>query len=431
MSITHQAWLLSFTLVLVLIVLISPLFLHDDKSDQYPTHQISKKISTAFHTGGIEEVKAQYAGLASNVYVVIEDDKGNAITSNSAHSNGFSIRDINKTEPTNVSGKSSINYHYDIVPLDKSKTARIVVWSAQSNADNPMLTASLFIGSVVIAAILSFFWGYTIQRRLQKLNQLTSQIINSGDVSLRLPQSSSSKDFDELENNLNGMLNKIETLMEDARHTGDAIAHDLRVPLTRLKNRLETISPRESDVEQQLEQANSEIDHIIFIFNALLRLSILASGKQLINLAAIELSELVQEVVEFYQPLAEDKNISVKVVVNKAAVNADKQLLFQALSNVLDNAIKFAPQAGKVIVAINISDSVYIAVSDNGVGVPPEEMQKLSQRFYRGDKSRTQSGTGLGLSLVKAIVNLHQGQLEFADNGPGLVVTLRLPYLKH
>lgn len=430
LSITHQTWLLSFALTLVLVVLVTPLVLNDNELDQAPISQISEKISTAFYTGGINNVEREYAELATNVYVGIKDQHGNFVTSNLDKTFSNYLHAMTKAELDHVSGKSSVNFLHHLTNLPNGFTLYVAIWQAPEKQDNPILLAGLFLGSVTIAAVLSLIWGVIIRRRLQSINQLTSQIIRSGDVSLRLPSSSSSKDFNELECNLNSMLSKIETLMEDARSTGDAIAHDLRAPLTRLKGKLEMLSSQSDNLDQQLHEAHQEIDHIVTIFNALLRLSILESGKQMIKLSPVAVSTIVQDVVELYEPLADDKKLSMEFICHDAIVNADKQLLFQAICNVVDNAVKFAPEGSKVSVVVENRQHVHITVADSGAGVTPANINKLTERFFRGDESRTLAGTGLGLSLVKAVITLHQGQLEFADNHPGLIVTITLPKLQ-
>ena len=256
---------------------------------------------------------------------------------------------------------------------------------------------------------------------------LIANIIHSGDVSLRLPVSSSSKDFDQLEANVNSMLDKIESLMVTARHTGNAVAHDLRLPLTRLKNKIEAMTHDATDSTNTLEDVSREIDHIISIFNALLNLSKLESGMQHIERERVELSSLLCDVIELYQPVAEEKNILVRTDIRRGSVNANKQLIFQAVCNVLDNAIKFTPKNGEISVTVEINDQAIITIADNGKGVITDDIEKLTKRFFRADKSRTEAGSGLGLSLVKAIVDLHQGQLNFFDNAPGLMVKLCLP----
>lgn len=422
LSITHQAWLLSAALLFVLMVLTYPLLSKDNNSEYGDTVKVGEHLSAVFRATGIEGITSEFAKLATNVFVEVKDSQGKTIASNIKDSRTFFI--------SNAEKKASVLYHYETVKLTKQLSAHIVVREVQTIPDNPWLMAILFLGSLVVAALMSFLWGNLIQRRLQKINQLTSQIIHSGNVSLRLSPSQSSKDFEVLEDNLNAMLTKIETLMINARQTGDAIAHDLRGPLTRLKHKLETISPDSSTLIKQLNEVHDEIDHMVTIFNTLLRLSIIESGKQLIKLEPVSICRLIHDAIELYEPLAQEKNIIFIMNTHEATVMADKQLLFQALANVIDNAIKFSSDAGEISVQTAMNQNfIVITVADRGMGVSLQEMQKLSERFYRADKSRTKSGTGLGLSLVKAIVQLHQGQLTFSDNAPGLTVQLSLPLI--
>jgi signal transduction histidine kinase len=271
----------------------------------------------------------------------------------------------------------------------------------------------------------------SVLRRVEAINR-TARAIVQGDLSQRVPTRDSSDEFDQLTQIINNMLGQIQVLIEGIRNTSNAIAHDLRTPLAELRSRLEgllrSFGPTEA-VADELQNAISDIDRLIGIFNALLRLSELDSGVRRAGFRRIELADLIAEVAEVYEPIAEEKAIALRVdVVHRPAINGDPFLIAQAVGNLLDNAIKYAPEQGKISVSLSRTGDgkTVIAVSDNGPGIASEEHGRVVERFYRGDASRRTPGVGLGLSVVAAVARLHGGTLEFADNRPGLIASLIL-----
>ena len=287
----------------------------------------------------------------------------------------------------------------------------------------------------LVAVLLAVSGGLLVRRsvlrRVEAINR-TARAIVQGDFSQRVPTRDSSDEFDQLTQIINNMLGQIQVLIEGIRNTSNAVAHDLRTPLTELRSRLEGLlrGPDSSEaVADELQEAISDIDRLIGIFNALLRLSELDSGVRRAGFRRIELADLIAEVAEVYEPIAEEKGIALNVDVSERPVlDGDPFLLAQAVGNLLDNAIKYTPENGVISVSLRGSTDgkAVIAVADNGPGIATEERGRVVERFYRGDASRRTPGVGLGLSVVAAVARLHGGMLEFADNQPGLVASLFL-----
>jgi two-component system, sensor histidine kinase and response regulator len=234
-----------------------------------------------------------------------------------------------------------------------------------------------------------------------------------------------------LQDEVNSRKQAQEALVEvinGVRNVSNAIAHDLRTPLAELRSRLEVLmielrKDGHDSVTSQLEPALADVDRVIGIFNALLRLAEIDAGVRRSGFVESDIAAIVTEAVEFYQPVAELRGVTLTLTgcVSLCAV-VDPLLIAQAVGNLIDNAIKFAREDGAVDVLVSITgDGVKIVVSDDGPGIPDAEKPKVTERFYRGDASRRTPGVGLGLALVKAVATLHQGSLMFSDNHPGLV----------
>jgi signal transduction histidine kinase len=271
--------------------------------------------------------------------------------------------------------------------------------------------------------------------RLELIND-TSQKIMDGDLARRVPSRGSGDEFDQLADHLNRMLDQTESLMEDIRRVSDNIAHDLKTPLSRLRQRLEALSRRyaeDSTHRADLEAALLEADHLLDTFNALLKIARIESGPRQANLKPVNLIQLAADVVELYEPLAEEKRQQLIFHRHHASnVIADRDMLFQAFANLLDNAIKYTPVGGIISVHCSSNDvSAELAVTDSGPGIPAGQREKVFQRFYRMDKSRSTTGSGLGLSLVQAVARLHGATVTLTDQAPGLTVRFVLPRFEH
>ena len=282
--------------------------------------------------------------------------------------------------------------------------------------------------TVGLALLGGVMMSKTMLKRIDVINQTSREII-SGDLSRRIPSIGSGDEIDDLVENLNQMLNQIEVLMDDVKRVSDNIAHDLRTPLARLRNRLETLANKAEVNSVEHENARlalEEADSLLVTFNALLRIARIESAKQSEYFEVIDLKTLVLDVAELYEPLIEERGQRLELKLSDSpTVHGDRNLLFQAIANFLDNACKYTPREGLITILLearNASEKIIIA--DSGPGIPESEREKVFRRFYRMETSRSTQGNGLGLSLAMAIVKQHRGSVELQDNNPGLRVVL-------
>ena len=284
-------------------------------------------------------------------------------------------------------------------------------------------------GAVAILSVLGAFGGILIRRalmaRIHGIRQTVSAIIQ-GDLSHRLPTHRSGDELNTLSRTINGMLDQIEQLIHGIRNVSNAIAHDLRTPLAELRSRLEVLALTKPSAEHtfaEIDAAVADVDQVIRIFNALLRLAEIDSGLRRSGFVPVDVAAVAAAAVEFYQPAAELRGTTLSLeIAGPAPVRGDPVLLAQALGNLIDNALKYTPRDGTIMVAVRVGDggSVEIVVADSGPGIPDAEKPKAVERFYRGDASRCTPGVGLGLSLVDAVARLHGSELKLEDNHPGL-----------
>jgi len=300
--------------------------------------------------------------------------------------------------------------------LARLRPLEIRFWYGLAGAAAVLLVAGL-IGSLLIRrAVLA---------RIDGISHTASRIVQ-GDLTHRLPIGRGDNEFNTLSRIINRMLDQIEQLVHGVSNVSNSIAHDLRTPLTELRSRLEELTitrPPDEETFAEIEAAVADVDRVIAVFNALLRLAELDSGASRSGFVEVDAAAAAAKAVEFYQPYAELKGISLSFDQKGAGpIRGDPLLLAQAIGNLIDNAVKFTPDNGTIEVETRRRDdgSVEITVSDNGPGIPEADRPKVRERFYRGDASRGTPGVGLGLSLVCAVAKLHVGSLELADNHPGL-----------
>jgi signal transduction histidine kinase len=294
--------------------------------------------------------------------------------------------------------------------------------------------------SAALVIVLGLAGGFFVARRvLKRIDAMTetTQTIMAGDLSERLPVAGTGDELDRLAENLNAMLERIEALMHGFREVSDNIAHDLKTPLTRLRNRAEEAlrgGKGEGDYRRALETTLEESDGLIRTFNALLMIARAESG-QASDTAEFDASEVARDVGELYEPLAEQKGLALKVeALGPAPVRGNRELVSQALANLVDNAIKYAApgvadggSSQVVVKAASEGERVLLAVEDRGPGIPPADRSRVVERFVRLEQSRSEPGLGLGLSLASAVARLHGGELRLEDNAPGLRAVLALP----
>jgi signal transduction histidine kinase len=302
--------------------------------------------------------------------------------------------------------------------------------------------------SVLIVVVLGLGGGIFVARRvLRRIDAMTgtTQRIMAGDLSGRLPVGRSGDELDRLAENLNAMLERIEALMMGLKEVSDNIAHDLKTPLTRLRNRAEEALARsgsEAEYRNALERTIEESDGLIRTFNALLMIARAESGQARGNMHNFDAADVANGIHELYEPLAEEDGMTLRVKAASAPLHGNRELISQALANLVENAIKYgkpipaaqplsadAPAGTKEILieARRHGDQVLLSVTDHGPGIPEADRKHAVERFVRLEASRTQPGSGLGLSLASAVATLHGGELRLGDARPGLTATLAIP----
>jgi signal transduction histidine kinase len=289
--------------------------------------------------------------------------------------------------------------------------------------------------TVILILILGLAGGALMSRnmlqRLDAINRTSGEII-AGDLTRRVPRTGSGDEFDTLAENLNRMLDRIERLMKGLREVTDSVAHDLRTPLNRLRNRLEESVARLNASGTQageIERAIAETDQLIGTFNALLLIAETDAGTTRAAMTALDLQSVAADVLELYEPLAEERGVKLTLAPGAVAIEGNRSLIAQALANLVDNAIKYTPEGGVVRIGTSVGEkSVELSVTDSGPGIPLEDRARVVDRFVRLEASRHSPGTGLGLSLVAAVAHFHNAELALEDNAPtGLKAVLRFP----
>jgi signal transduction histidine kinase len=295
--------------------------------------------------------------------------------------------------------------------------------------------------SIALVIVLGLAGGFFVARRvLHRVDAMTetSRTIMAGDLTGRLPTQGSEDELDRLAVNLNAMLERIEALMRGFKEVSDNIAHDLKTPLTRMRNRAEEAlrsARSETDYRAALEGTIEESDELIRTFNALLMIARAESGQASTPMTEFDAADSAHGVGELYDPLADEKGITLTIdAPNPTPVRGNRELVTQALANLVDNAIKYAGShrvegmPAEIAVKASVSgDKVLLSVSDRGPGIPEADRKHVVDRFVRLEQSRSEPGSGLGLSLTSAVAHLHGGELRLEDNEPGLKATLVLP----
>lgn len=288
-------------------------------------------------------------------------------------------------------------------------------------------------GTLLLSLIGGLLMSRAIRRRLD-LVDLAARRVMQGDLSGRVPLNGSGDDFDRLGQSLNHMLAGVEGSFEAVRRASDSVAHELRTPLSRLLAYLDQLEEAETETEPERRAAIraaavGEVQRLHRIIDAVLRVGRLQNGRHAVGAHPVDVSDLCAAVAEFYVPEAERRRIDLSGRIEPGLqVPGDADLLFQALANLLDNALKFTPEGGRVELEARAADGgVFLSVTDDGPGLAPGEERRITERFYRGAASAGTDGEGLGLSLVAAIAERHQADLDFVRENPGLRVRLTFP----
>ncbi len=304
--------------------------------------------------------------------------------------------------------------------------------SAKNSFAGALWQAALL--SLVAAILLSLAIGWLLTRvvfsRIGLISQTAGEIM-SGNLSRRMPCGVANDEMDQLAQTLNAMLDRIEELVANLRMTTDSLSHDLRSPLTRLHAQIDQLSHKDLPENERLAvsgRALKEIDHILSVFSSLTEIARAEAGIGRSEFEVIDLAEVVDGVGTLYQPVAEERHVTIRIEGRSASVNGNRALLEQAVSNLVENALRYAPDGSDILVSsYSEGNNTQVSVSDSGKGVPEADRARVLEPFMTLDPSRSDGSSGLGLALVSSVVRLHGGSVSLSDNAPGLTVRMIFP----
>lgn len=309
---------------------------------------------------------------------------------------------------------------YDLKRLDVMKEA---LWMAL------VINAMLSFAAAFLMTILMIF---ILNRHMRKINIACTEVLH-GNNTHRVKLSGADDEFERLGKNLNAMLDLNGALLEAVRDSTNALAHDMRTPLSRLRINLQRIIEKPdvpAHVQEDIAASVGQIDKLVEMFQNILSIAKAESRTQTDIYSSFDIAALTNDIVDFYATFIEDKNqeLSIDITAEEMLFQGDRQLIAQSILNLVDNAVKYTPEKGRISVSLEKTDyAVICTIADSGPGIPEEFREKVKERFFRMDESRSAEGTGLGMSLVEAVANLHNGQLKLEDNNPGLKVRFILP----
>lgn len=314
------------------------------------------------------------------------------------------------------------------LPLSSTKSVLITVSSEQFKKSEKKLKTALFICLLVTFTLLLIAMFYYTRRTVSRINDInhTCNTIIQGDLSKRVPVLGRNDDYDNLAENINVMLDKIQDLLQGVQQVSDNIAHDLRTPLTHLRNKLEHLNCNESDKHKLMLNADS----ILSLFNSILSITKLEFKTIDVSKQSIEMGKLLSDLIELYEPIAEEKNITISKALSTCYISANKDLTFQAFSNIIENAIKYSLNDSEISISIEqfSQTNTIITIHDAGEGIPEEEQASVFRRMYRLEKHRGSKGHGLGLTMAKAIFDYHQWQIKLSNTYKGLKIDVHIPH---
>ncbi len=299
------------------------------------------------------------------------------------------------------------------------------------------LLTNTLLSSMLVVAALGTAGALLIRnlfRRMVAEVSATAEAIAGGDLSPRVRRTGRGDEFDRMAESINTMLERIARLMDGVRQVSNAIAHDLRTPITRARARLEDAALHarsEAELRAGVERAVADLDGVTAVFQALMRIAEIEVGARRSAFAEIDLGPLLADLADLYGAVAEEHGLTLLLAVpDTLAILGDRDLLQQAVANLLDNAIKFSPEGGRItLAAARLDRQVRLSVTDGGPGIPEADRPRATERFFRGETARHTPGSGLGLALVQAVALLHEGTLVLEDAHPGLRATVALPAL--
>ncbi|HEY1710374.1 MAG TPA: HAMP domain-containing sensor histidine kinase [Rhizomicrobium sp.] len=403
--------------------------------DQTVSNEIAEIETNARGQGaaGMRAVVAKYAAQASpGVFYLFQDSRGSVLAGNTpgrapvAGIQSWTPDEDDKRFPHGIRGRG-VRYpdgtylfigldNYELISMRELIT-RAFVWG--------------LIGTVLLSLGGGTLMSIGLLRHIEIIANTSREIV-AGDLTRRIPVRGTNDEFDHLATSFNAALDRIEDLMIGLRQVSSDIAHDLRTPLSRLRQRLELARRRAhtvAELHDALDGSIANVDTILDTFAALLRIAQIEAHTKATAFALLDLSQLLADLVETYQSVAEEKGQSVQSAIAPAlSLDADRELLPQIFSNLIENAIRHSPPGARICVgAAAAAEGITVTISDDGPGVPADFREKVFQRFFRMERSRTTEGTGLGLSMAAAIATLHHARIDLSDNTPGLRVRVTFP----
>jgi signal transduction histidine kinase len=421
------------------VILLSVIFI---STTRFMRHQIDDSVnneveeiladSPGRNPDAIRQVVQGLAKHPSGFYYLLQDSNGQVQAGNLPAADPLpGVREWGKARKADTRGLSAIRGRGVLLP----GAYLFVGWSTHQLLEMEEMVVGTFAwglaASIGLALVGGLIMSGRLMRRIEKIS-MTSRSIIGEDLRQRLPVTRAEDELDHLAGSINAMLDRIAALMNDLRQVTTDIAHDLRTPLTRLRQRLElAVRPGEDAAAARLtlESAVAEIDSILAIFGALLRIAQIEASNRRIGFKAISLSELLGAVAELYRPMAEENGqILIETIEPSLQVQGERELLMQLFANLIENALRHTPRGSTIALVARRTDRwTQVSVTDDGPGIPENLRGKVLQRFFRLESSRTTVGHGLGLSMANAIVKVHDATLELTDAGPGLRATVLLP----
>jgi hypothetical protein len=388
-----------------------------------------------YHSGGLGELREAIAVRESSrsptrmLYAVFTPDGRRVAGGLRTGKPPLGLHDITFIDPNEGSDRGR-GFATDLSPNERLLVMADREWVERIDRTVISVFAMAFLAACIIAFGGALLFGNYLRQRLNLISG-TAKAIIAGDIRERMPVGERGDEFDQLAATLNRMLDRIEGLLENLRQVSNDLAHDLRTPLSRLRNQLELSKQVAADPFEVVDSAILQIDQVLMLFTAILRIAEVEAGETRRYFAPVDLSGVVTELAESYAPAVQDQgHLMLWSIEPRIAVLGDRDLIAQATINLVENAQRHTPPGTEIrLKLVQLTDGVCLQVADNGPGVPTDDLPRIVKRFARLETSRNTSGYGLGLNLVSAVAKLHGGRLILRDNAPGLSATIELPAL--